>query len=103
MKNNRSSWGVLRIHLESNFFKGMGNPKMEAYVSVSDLKSLEVSGGNDIYLKNPITAGEQRYLHYIFLLLSACITVFRKAFLKFRLIGIFFPRMTSSEPEIKSI
>jgi hypothetical protein len=52
--------GVLRIHLEKNTYMGMGNPKMKAYVSVTELKTLEGSGGSDIYLKNQISSGDLR-------------------------------------------
>ena len=50
--------GILRIHLEHNWNPGMGNPKMKAYVSISNLKYLEASGGGDIYLQNLITADD---------------------------------------------
>ena len=49
--------GILRIHLEKNWNPGIGSPKMKAYVSITNLKYLEASGGGDIYLQNLITAG----------------------------------------------
>jgi hypothetical protein len=50
--------GLLRIHLEKNWNPGPGNPKMKAYVSMRDVKSLEASGGGDIYLKNMISTND---------------------------------------------
>jgi Putative auto-transporter adhesin, head GIN domain len=52
--------GILRIHLENNWYHGWGNPKMRAYVSIADprLQKLESSGGGDIYLQNQIAAGD---------------------------------------------
>ena len=48
--------GILRIHLQKNWHPGFGNPKMKAYVSITDLKNLGASGGGEIVLKNQITA-----------------------------------------------
>ena len=50
--------GVLRIHLQDKWNSGWGNSKMKAYVSISKLKSLEASGGGDIFLKGLITADD---------------------------------------------
>jgi len=50
--------GILHIYLERNWSAPMGNPKMKAYVSVPDLKSLEGSGGSDIYLQNQINGSD---------------------------------------------
>jgi hypothetical protein len=50
--------GILRIHLEKNWNAGWGNAKMKAYVSISNLKYLEASGGGDIYLQNMISADD---------------------------------------------
>src|SRR5450755_3858581 len=50
--------GILRIHLENNWNPGSGNPKMKAYVSIISLKSLEASGGGDIYLQNMISTDD---------------------------------------------
>jgi hypothetical protein len=50
--------GILRIHLTKNWHPGFGNPKMKAYVSITDLKNLGASGGGEIVLKNQITAGD---------------------------------------------
>jgi hypothetical protein len=50
--------GILRIHLQKNWHPGFGNPKMKAYVSITDLKNLGASGGGEIVLKNQITAGD---------------------------------------------
>jgi hypothetical protein len=47
--------GVLRIHMEKNWLHNFANPKMKAYVSITKLKSLEASGGSDVYLQNEIT------------------------------------------------
>jgi hypothetical protein len=52
--------GILRIHLQDNWNPGSGNSKMKAYVSISKLKSLEASGGGDIFLKGLITAEDLR-------------------------------------------
>src|ERR1700759_615972 len=45
--------GVLRIHMERNWSQDIEG-KIKAYVSVSDLKSLEGSGGGDIVFENLI-------------------------------------------------
>ena len=50
--------GVLRIHLQNDWNPGWGNNKMKAIVSISKLKSLEASGGGDIFLKGTITADD---------------------------------------------
>ena len=50
--------GVLRIRMENNWSRGLGNPKMKAYVSLTDLRKLDASGGGDIVLQNQITAGD---------------------------------------------
>ncbi|HEY2649547.1 MAG TPA: head GIN domain-containing protein [Puia sp.] len=44
--------GILRIHMESNWSHDMDNSKMKAYVSLSNLKNLEGSGGGDIIFEN---------------------------------------------------
>jgi len=48
--------GILRIHMESNWGHNMEIGKMKAYVSLSNLKSLEGSGGGDIIFENLIKA-----------------------------------------------
>jgi hypothetical protein len=48
--------GILNIYLEKNSSWQLGNPKMKAFVSIPDLKSLEASGGSDIYLQNQISS-----------------------------------------------
>jgi Putative auto-transporter adhesin, head GIN domain len=54
--------GILRIHLENNWSHDMDNSKMKAYVSLSNLKNLEGSGGGDIVFENLIKA-EDLELH----------------------------------------
>jgi Putative auto-transporter adhesin, head GIN domain len=46
--------GNLRIHLEQNYHTYLQNPKMKAYVSISNLKDLDASGGSDVYIQNQI-------------------------------------------------
>jgi hypothetical protein len=46
--------GNLRIHLEQNYHTYLQNPKMKAYVSISNLKNLDASGGSDVYIQNQI-------------------------------------------------
>jgi hypothetical protein len=53
--------GILHIHLENNWYHGWSNPKMRAYVSISDLRSLEASGGGDIVLQNEISADDIKF------------------------------------------
>jgi Putative auto-transporter adhesin, head GIN domain len=48
--------GILRIHMENNWNHDMDNAKMKAYVSLSNLKNLEGSGGGDIVFENLITS-----------------------------------------------
>ena len=48
--------GILRIHMESNWFNSMDNVKVKAYVSLNNLKNLEGSGGGDIIFENLIRA-----------------------------------------------
>lgn len=50
--------GILRIHLKDNWRHEWGDSKMRAYVSTSNLKSLEASGGGNVSLQNQITAGD---------------------------------------------
>ncbi len=51
--------GVLRISPGEKLESGdRGNSKMKAYVSLNKLKSLEASGGGDIFLKGLITADD---------------------------------------------
>jgi hypothetical protein len=46
--------GILHIHMGENGFHNMDNGKMKAYVSLSNLKELEGSGGGDIVFQNLI-------------------------------------------------
>ena len=46
--------GILRIHMERDWFNNHEGGKMKAYVSISNLKSLEGSGGGDIIFQNLI-------------------------------------------------
>ena len=46
--------GILRIHMENNWFHHKENAKMKAYVSINNLKTLEGSGGGDIIFENLI-------------------------------------------------
>jgi hypothetical protein len=46
--------GILRIHMESNWSHDFGNVKIKAFVSLTNLKSLEGSGGGDIIFQNLI-------------------------------------------------
>jgi len=46
--------GVLQIHMESNWSHNLDG-KIKAYVSISNLKNLEGSGGGDIVFENLIT------------------------------------------------
>jgi hypothetical protein len=46
--------GILRIHMESNWSRYIDG-KIKAYVSMSNLKNLEGSGGGDIVFENLIT------------------------------------------------
>ena len=50
--------GILHIYMEKNWVRGIGSGHMKAYVSLTDLKSLEASGGSDVYLQNQISAGD---------------------------------------------
>ncbi|HET7003252.1 MAG TPA: head GIN domain-containing protein [Puia sp.] len=49
--------GILRIHMESNWSHDIDG-KIKAYVSVSQLKNLEGSGGGDIVFQNLITTDD---------------------------------------------
>jgi hypothetical protein len=46
--------GILRIYMERNWSNDHDGGKMKAYVSISNLKSLEGSGGGDITFQNLI-------------------------------------------------
>jgi hypothetical protein len=46
--------GILRIHMERDWFHHIDG-KIKAYVSISNLKTLEGSGGGDIVFENLIT------------------------------------------------
>jgi len=46
--------GILRIHMEENWFHHTDNSKMKAYVSITNLRELEGSGGGDIVFQNLI-------------------------------------------------
>jgi hypothetical protein len=46
--------GILRIHMDNNWFHHLENAKMKAFVSISNLKTLEGSGGGDIVFENLI-------------------------------------------------
>src|SRR3984893_11919186 len=46
--------GNLRIHLEQNYHTYKQNPKIQTYVSISNLKDLDASGGSDVYIQNQI-------------------------------------------------
>ena len=48
--------GILQIHMERNWSHNTG--KIKAYVSISNLKKLEGSGGGDIVFENLITADD---------------------------------------------
>jgi len=48
--------GILQIHMERNWSHNTG--KIRAYVSISNLKKLEGSGGGDIIFENLITADD---------------------------------------------
>jgi hypothetical protein len=50
--------GTLHIFMEKNWSRGIGSGHMKAYVSLPELKSLEASGGSDVFLQNQITAGD---------------------------------------------
>jgi hypothetical protein len=50
--------GILHIYMEKNWYHGWGSGHMKAFVSLPELKSLEASGGSDVYLQNQVTAGE---------------------------------------------
>jgi len=50
--------GILHIYMDKNWVRGFGSGHMKAYVSLPDLKSLQASGGSDIFLQNQITAGD---------------------------------------------
>lgn len=49
--------GILRIHMENNWSHNLDS-KIKAYVSISNLKNLEGSGGGDIVFENLITADD---------------------------------------------
>jgi hypothetical protein len=44
--------------MEKNWYHGIGSGHMKAYVSLPELKTLEASGGSDVFLQNQITAGD---------------------------------------------
>ena len=46
--------GILEIHMERNWSGGRFFTKVKAYVSISDLRNLEGSGGGDIVFENLI-------------------------------------------------
>ena len=46
--------GILRIYMERNWYNDNDGGKIKAYVSVSNLKSIEGSGGGDIVFENLI-------------------------------------------------
>jgi len=50
--------GVLRIHMENNWSHDIGNAKIKAYVSLSNLKDLAGSGGGDITFENVIKSDD---------------------------------------------
>ncbi len=52
--------GMLKIHLENNWNYGGSTSHMKAYVSIKELRTLEGSGGGDIYLQNEMSGGDIR-------------------------------------------
>jgi hypothetical protein len=46
--------GTLRIHLEENWNTGLRNPRMKAYVSLTNLQNLGASGGSDVYIQHQL-------------------------------------------------
>ena len=50
--------GVLQIHMEENWNHNTDNSRMKAYVSLTNLRTLEGSGGGDIVFENLIKSDE---------------------------------------------
>ena len=50
--------GTLHIYMDKKGFYGIGSNHMKAFVSLPELKSLEASGGSDVFLQNKITGGD---------------------------------------------